>query len=305
MEGHTCNAAAGKAAPHAARCGVPGCREQLSAHNRVHCERCRQVFCIRHRFEGDHPCVAVDVLAKAAMQRARQEMSRAELDEAHKTLTKVFGNILAEPGNAKFRTLKKANAVVQEKLRHPACREVLLLCGFEDTSEAYVCRSNADLSVMRQMASLLKAFRPEAPFPAATPDQGASTGTRIVNGVITRDPPPARTVDEAAISRTSAASLVPYPVAVASPPLPSASSAPTTSAAGVKPKSAFDFERRASREQRLQVQEAQLLEARRQQKERYKTNGTYSGPAPPSEPLAQQPKHGGAMPPQDQGCSLQ
>merc|ERR1719454_232490 len=113
-------------------------------------------------------------------------MSPEVFAEAHKTLSKIFGNIIADPTNEKFRSLKKANAVVQDKLRHPACVQALLLCGFQDTGDTYVCRANADLSLMRQFTSSLKAYDPLSATPASSsaPAKASGSGVRMVNGTI-------------------------------------------------------------------------------------------------------------------------
>merc|ERR1712136_691326 len=58
-------------------------------------------------------------------------------------------------------TLRKANAVVQEKLCHHTCIDALKLCGFIDTGDAFVCRPAADLEPMRKMVVGLRAHPPE------------------------------------------------------------------------------------------------------------------------------------------------
>ncbi|CAE7458214.1 unnamed protein product [Symbiodinium natans] len=85
-----------------------------------------------------------------------------EYAEAHRTMVKVFSNVLADPKNEKFRTLRKANAVVQDKLKHPACKQALLLCGFTEEEDCYVCPPSADLSTMRRVCAQLKALPPAA-----------------------------------------------------------------------------------------------------------------------------------------------
>lgn len=246
------------------RCAAKGCREQLASHNTVHCWRCRQDVCIRHRFEDDHSCVPIDVAVGQALGKARQDMGAEGYAEAHSTLLKVFGNIIKDPNNEKFRTLKKENAVVKQKLNHPACIQALLTCGFQDMGDVYMCRSGADLALMRKMQSALQKNPPgEA---VARPSAGYSGGgTRLVNGVIVREapapaPPPAAVAS--APARTA-------PVPAGEPPFAKNSSAP----APAKPKSAFDFGSRSKREQAEKAQQDALQEARSLQKDRYKTAG--------------------------------
>ena len=144
FEAHACDrwrgavgAVEASAAPRAPskRCVAQGCREVLLSHNTWHCQRCNQDVCLRHRFEDDHPCVPLDVAVLSALEVARQDLGSAVFVEAHRTLLKVFENILRQPDEAKFRTLRKANAVVQEKLCHHTCIDALKLCGFIDTGE--------------------------------------------------------------------------------------------------------------------------------------------------------------------------
>eukprot|EP00439_Symbiodinium_sp_Y106_P044679 s2333_g5.t1 len=78
-------------------------------------------------------------------------------------------------------------------------------------------------------------------------------------------------------------------------------STPQSAVTGAKPRSAFDFQRRADRETREQAQSQALQELRQQQKERYKAEGagtgtnrtpTASASAPPTTPASD-------------GCALQ
>lgn len=213
---------------------------------------------MKHRFENDHPCVPLEVMVSQALSKARQDMSREGYAEAHATLLKVFGNILKEPTNEKFRSLKKENAVVKQKLNHPACIQALLTCGFEDRGDVYVCRSAVDFNMMRQMQIALQKNQPgQAPQQIGSAPSGQ--GTRLVNGVIIREAPaPAPAVKA---------------VAKNSQPLAESASVPKSSGgyAAPKHKSARDFESRSKREQQEQAQREALEEARRLQKDRYKT----------------------------------
>jgi len=277
-------AAAAAAAPPVdlPRCAAKGCKEQLFAHNRFHCERCGQHVCIRHRFEDDHPCVSVEVAVGAALRHAQSEMAPSDFQNAHSTLLKVFNNILSEPGNEKYRSLKKSNAVVKEKLCHPACIEALRLCGFSDTGEAYVCRQAADLSVMRRMSSALRASSLQSsqkglaaagPAPVST---GSAGGRRIVNGVIVDAPQPPLeerpplAAPSAVKAATEAGSYAEVPAPESADRARAAAKAGTAKAKAT----AFDFKRRGDREAQEQAQIASLQELRRQQKERYKAGGS-------------------------------
>lgn len=256
------------------RCAAPGCRELLTVQNRVQCRICGQAVCIKHRFEDQHPCVDLEAAIKEALRLARAELRPEEYAEAHSTMVKVFSNVLKDPKNEKFRTLRKANAVVQEKLKHPACTQALLMCGFADEGDCFVCEAAADLSTMRRVCAQLKASLPPA------------SGVRIVDGVIQR--PPKAEAQEA----TAASPAKGYAAS---------RSTPQSAVTGAKPRSAFDFQRRADRETREQAQSQALQELRQQQKERYKAEGagtgtnrtpTASASAPPTTPASD-------------GCALQ
>lgn len=301
LEAHSCPSSLGKeqevrVAPTEAaklqRCAAPGCRESLSAHNRVTCWRCHQDVCIKHRFEDCHPCMSTEAAVSAALAQAAKEMTADELTEAHKTLTKVFGNIIADPTNEKYRTLKKANAVVKEKLRHPCCIEALKLSGFQDMGEAYVCRSAADLSTMKQMAAALKEAGSSSSLAQKT-QPGPSQGPTIVNGVITR---PVKTEAKAdplerrgvALPKTASAPPAGTPVG----PYPSAKG---------KPRSAFDFQNRRVQEQSVQSAQSAVQDLRKLQKERYQGEQSASGAtgsdaveqrSPQSNPNAEREKQG-------------
>jgi len=278
----------------AKKCSAPGCKEILAEHNRFHCLQCDQYLCIRHRCEEDHKCVTLAEAFTSILAAAQAELSSAQVAEAQKTLGKVFGNILREPANEKFRTLKKANPVVADKLKHPACLRALQMGGFRDNGEAYVCELSTDLSCMRQINTLLDkvSCAPVAKAVGASSAPATSGGsgrTRLVNGVIVREPAPPEeplqpkpvtTAAAAALSRGAPApapSTTPAPVPVAQP-----------SAAKHKA-TARDFQRRTDREASIQSQQTALQDIRRQQREKYAQDGAApaaGAPAPKAAPAA-------------------
>lgn len=235
-------------------CAAPGCKEQISAHNALQCQRCGQMVCVHHRFEDQHPCVDLEAAVKEALKVARKSLRQEEFAEAVRTLGKVFGNILSQPKNEKYRSLRKDNAVVKEKLKHPSCIASLQLCGFFDDGDFFVCPDSTDLTTMRRVCGLLK----EVPL---------TEGVRIVDGVIMR--PPKVEAKETTSSSTNRG----Y---VATPSRP-----PPVAGSNARSKSAFDFQRRERDTQQAQADD--LQELRRQQKERYQTagpkEGTAEGPA--------------------------
>lgn len=79
-----------------------------------------------------------------------------EANAIYLTLNKVVGNILREPCETKFRTLKKDNKRVAQKLcSSMAAVSVLLLVGFQDTEEAFHCPLETDLEQMKIAKDLL------------------------------------------------------------------------------------------------------------------------------------------------------
>lgn len=54
-------------------------------------------------------------------------------------LHKIVANIIGHPGEAKYRSIRKANRVFESRVgRLPECLEFLIALGFEEQSEALV-----------------------------------------------------------------------------------------------------------------------------------------------------------------------
>lgn len=234
----------------------------------------------------------VEVAVQKALQTAREAMGPEAFAEAHATLAKVFGNILNEPANEKFRMLKKANAIVKEKLGHPVCISALQLCGFQDLGDAYVLRAAADLTLMRKMSAALRAHPPEttrAAAPRAAPPTSNGTVTKMVNGVIVRTQVP-----KSSSCAAQAAAAAP----IQASPAATAKAGGLGGSAGSKaPKSAFDFEKRDTKIKKEQEQKNSLEELRKQQRERYAAKAAGSGYS--SAPAAAEPAaHPPSAPPQ-------
>jgi len=79
----------------------------------------------------------------------RRELNPDESSEVYATLSKIFANILRNPEQAKFRTLKKDNRLVAERLcRSMGAISVLFMVGFEETDDTYTCPMTTDLGQM-------------------------------------------------------------------------------------------------------------------------------------------------------------
>lgn len=82
-------------------------------------ERERRVHTALRQLQSHH---APDVVASAAS-----------------VLHKIVSNIMGHPGDAKFRSIRKANRLFESRVgRLPECLEFLLALGFEDQSEKFV-----------------------------------------------------------------------------------------------------------------------------------------------------------------------
>jgi len=81
----------------------------------------------------------------------RRELPPDESSEVYATLGKIFGNILRNPEQAKFRTLKKDNRLVAERVcGSMGAISLLFMVGFEDTDETYTCPMTTNLEQMLQ-----------------------------------------------------------------------------------------------------------------------------------------------------------
>lgn len=79
----------------------------------------------------------------------RRELPPDESSEVYATLGKIFANILRNPEQAKFRTLKKDNRLVAERLcGSMGAISLLFMVGFEDVDETYTCPMTTNLEQM-------------------------------------------------------------------------------------------------------------------------------------------------------------
>mmetsp|Transcript_148524 Transcript_148524/g.377827 ORF Transcript_148524/g.377827 Transcript_148524/m.377827 type:complete len:318 (+) Transcript_148524:118-1071(+) len=120
--------------------------------------------------------------------RVRDELPGDEAMECYSTLTLVFGNILRNPTELKYRTLKKANKIVSGKLgKSNAALALLLAAGFEENSEAYVFPEDASFQQMDvAMEALQAALLASAPLTEVPP---STTTPPVVEPMQTPLPP--------------------------------------------------------------------------------------------------------------------
>jgi len=86
-----------------------------------------------------------------------QELPQDRSSAAYATLAKVMGNILRNPTEPKFRTLRKDNRLVADNICSSlAAVSLLLLVGFEDHDSTFCCPEGTDLEQMRAVSEALQ-----------------------------------------------------------------------------------------------------------------------------------------------------
>lgn len=113
------------------------------------------------------------------LEEIGKELTPPEALETYQTLAKIFGNILDNPSEAKFRNLKKDNKVISGKiLRSNHAASLLLAIGFEDEEGMYRLPLDSDLDVLRTAHELLECLvlssDAVAPETAVEPAGGAA-----------------------------------------------------------------------------------------------------------------------------------
>ena len=137
---------------------------------------------------------AVDAAAAAAIDAALTKMMTENVntplrvvgpelvENAVKVLTKVLANIVAEPGEEKFRRLKKANKMVQGKLL--PCRgavQLLMAVGFRNVDEVFVLADERrDLAALNYALQRLGGLGEEKEAAAAAEAAAAEQARRAL-----------------------------------------------------------------------------------------------------------------------------
>lgn len=99
------------------------------------------------------------------------------------TLSRILGNVVANPHNPKFRTLKKTSKAMTECVAQTqAAVSLLLAVGFEDCGDTLECPMDADLEAMSEVVDLVAAVL------LSQEDRSAASNPTptIVGGVIDR-----------------------------------------------------------------------------------------------------------------------
>lgn len=122
----------------------------------------------------------------------RRELPPDESSEVYATLAKIFGNILRNPEQAKFRTLKKDNRLVAERVcTSMGAVSMLVMVGFEETNDAYICPLTTDLGQMARAKETIE----DMTMSLELLDQPAASSTApAVPLAVSRASPVARTI---------------------------------------------------------------------------------------------------------------
>lgn len=222
-----------------------------------------------------------------------KELLPSQAAHVYKTLGKVLGNIVKNPDEPKFRSLKKDNKIVSETLGKSKCAiNLLLQVGFKDVGSMYQCPPSADLTDLMMAAELIECLAesmgtdsvevPKSAAPAPAPVAAQSGGyaksaapkaqqplkgfTRNTTGEEERKR--AEQADQLAAIRADKASRPAPPVAEDTRPAPAQE--PQDVGQSAKPiKSAFDFESKSKKQEAAKKTEQSLEDIRALQKQKY------------------------------------
>eukprot|EP00092_Neocalanus_flemingeri_P102935 GFUD01131671.1.p1 GENE.GFUD01131671.1~~GFUD01131671.1.p1 ORF type:complete len:772 (+),score=293.82 GFUD01131671.1:35-2350(+) len=141
-----------------------------------------------------------EMLAPAEVDTSTVELLRENTEEVRKEaadiLVKLLSNIVAEPGNTKYRQLKLANKTIEEKLL-PASGafEILFSVGFEEAEDKLVLPLGADVKTVEKFRDAIKNIDSasevveavSAQPVAAAPGPSSQTSALLLPGVLTRE----------------------------------------------------------------------------------------------------------------------
>lgn len=186
------------------------------------------------------------------MSQVAHDVHPSQLGEVYETLAKVLRNVYQNPTEPKFRTLKKENKTIQDKVcKSQAAISLLLAVGFEDEGATFHCPEGVDLVPMGEAIDLLQCMAV-----SCKEDTPVTTATQ--------DPAPAMVAEAASNGRIPAASGGTTVKVTNTPevdPEPAVKKQPV--------KSAFDFESRAKQVERHENAAGSLAELRQQQRSKF------------------------------------
>mmetsp|Transcript_37387 Transcript_37387/g.81691 ORF Transcript_37387/g.81691 Transcript_37387/m.81691 type:complete len:318 (-) Transcript_37387:117-1070(-) len=104
------------------------------------------------------PAAAADAVPiKAQFHAMSSRMPAAAVAAAKDTLVVLLGNVVKNPGDAKFRTIKRGNPKVHEKIgRHPECVAMLKAAGFVESAETWDLPMSAPLQQLQAVHNTIR-----------------------------------------------------------------------------------------------------------------------------------------------------
>eukprot|EP00746_Dinoflagellata_sp_MGD_P003547 gnl/MRDRNA2_/MRDRNA2_106883_c0_seq1.p1 gnl/MRDRNA2_/MRDRNA2_106883_c0~~gnl/MRDRNA2_/MRDRNA2_106883_c0_seq1.p1 ORF type:complete len:306 (-),score=86.73 gnl/MRDRNA2_/MRDRNA2_106883_c0_seq1:179-1096(-) len=220
-----------------------------------------------------------------------KELLPSQAANVYKTLGKVLGNIVRNPDEPKFRSLKKDNKIVAETLgKSKSAIALLLKVGFKDVGSMYQCPPSVDLTDLTEAAELVECLadsmgtdsaevpKSAAPAPATTTAQSAGYPKSAApkaqplkgfarNTGADEERKRAEQADQLAAIRATKATRSAEP---ALPPAQDTQPAQKQADVSSKPiHSAFDFESKSKKEQKAKAAEQSLDDLRAAQKAKY------------------------------------
>jgi len=212
-------------------------------------------------------------------------------EKVYDILKKVLGNIVKNPTEAKYRSLKKENKIVADILcRSPSAISMLLALGFEDDGAAYYCPEDTDLSPLQETVDMLECLiascsETAGAAPSAPPAPAAAAAVApAAYPAVSR---PQRISDEERKRQEQQSQLVaarmaqqnrheqhlrnpsPSPPAVAAAQPAAQTSAQKVAADAKQKKSAFDFQNRSKGEAKEKAAASSLEDLRAAQKAKF------------------------------------
>lgn len=224
-----------------------------------------------------------------------QEVLPSQAAQIYKTLGKVLGNIIKNPDEPKFRSLKKENKLVAETLgKSQSAMALLLQIGFKDVGSMYQCPPGTDLTDMIAANELIECLAASmdgteeapksadpSPAPAQTAGGYAKTAVPKAAGPLggakgftrnVHDDEERKRIEQAEQLQAIRAAKASDPP-VTAPPCP-VTAPPVTEVPSSQPakptKSAFDFESKTKKQDEHKQAEQSVQDLRELQKQKYK-----------------------------------
>eukprot|EP00937_MAST-01D_sp_MAST-1D-sp2_P002411 g2411.t1 len=124
--------------------------------------------------------------SNTALEAALQRLAPSSKMDCLRTLSKIVGNIIAHPHEAKYRSVKTSNAAIQRKIVAPGGVAVLLAMGFEQAGGVISLTPTAEAWEVLQAGHA----RLASASAAAAPGGGASGASGGAGGAGGAPPPP-------------------------------------------------------------------------------------------------------------------